>query len=232
MPVCFGVTSHIEVVATSTCSMPASELILDFFPIVMEAVCDGDLETIRSLRESGALDQPHLASEALLRAVAFRNADMIRCLRAEVNGKRIQWSSEACNIAAERGDLETLRLLRSGSEDLGGEKCEWDEQTFLRAIFGGHLDVIRYLRSKELAPKKKSGHEEKDGEETEDERCPWNEGSVFCAVEDDNLEIVKFLLDSSGENGEKCPWDEEECIRLAEEIGNADMIRFLKEASS
>ena len=55
--------------------------------------------------------------------------------------------TETSIAAAERGDLEMLRWLRS-------EGCPWNEETCTAAASEGHLDVLKYL------------HEN---------GCPWNE---------------------------------------------------------
>ena len=50
------------------------------------------------------------------------------------------WDADTCTIAAENGQLDVLKFLRSQDPP-----CPWDQWTCCDAALHGHLDVLKWL---------------------------------------------------------------------------------------
>jgi len=76
----------------------------------------------------------------------------------------------ACEEAALRGDLETLKALRKAGH-------EWDEDTCTNAAMSGDLEILQWLRAQEPP-------------------CPWDERSVckFAAAAG-NKNVLEWLYE-------------------------------------
>ena len=75
-----------------------------------------------------------------------------------------------CNLAAENGYLDILKLARQIN-------CPWDEYTPAWAARGGHLEIVKWVRSM-------------------DTPCPWDKWTPAWAAENGHLEIVKYYHES------------------------------------
>ena len=87
------------------------------------------------------------------------------------------WDADTCTIAAENGQLDVLKFLRSQDPP-----CPWSEGTCTGAARKGHLDVLKWLRS-------------------QDPPCPWSTWTCYYAAVYGHLKVLKWLID----NG--CPYD-------------------------
>lgn len=76
--------------------------------------------------------------------------------------------ADACNIAAERGDLVLLQLVRA-------KGCPWNETTCACAAKGGNLEVLKWLRA---------------------EGCPWDELTCIEAVEAGHLNVLEWAREN------------------------------------
>lgn len=89
-----------------------------------------------------------------------------------------------CPLAAEGGNLEVLKALRSGKLGKLHKLHKFCRHTMTMAVKNGDPKVIRYLRT---------------------ENCPWDHHAIIMAGKMDNLEIFKLLR--SGTLNGKCPWN-------------------------
>ena len=76
------------------------------------------------------------------------------------------WKASYCSTAADAGQLEVLKWLRSNN-------CPWDKETCNRAVTGGYLEVLQWVRQ---------------------EGCPWDGTTSLRAAACGRLEIFKWVI--------------------------------------
>jgi len=131
-------------------------------------------------------------------SIAAENGDVDMLKWLRSRKPRCPWNHDACHAAASGGHLEVLKWLRSQKPP-----CPWDEQTCTAAAENGHLNVLQWLRSQKPP-------------------CPWNHDACHAAAENINLDMLKWLRNQAP----RCPWTEY-TFTIAAANGDVDMLKWL-----
>ena len=105
------------------------------------AIKTGHLEVLKYLLENGCSCDGETWREAIISG----NLEIIDILCEDENS---YWDEESCEIAARRGRLDILKLLRNPDRPRG--LCPWDERTLAAARRNKHTNIIEWLNGQHL----------------------------------------------------------------------------------
>ena len=128
------------------------------------------------------------------KAIIRNDIKMLRWLKSKEAGG-FGFNASLCALAAKKGNLEMLKLLRSG--DLG-EICPWDIDTCKEAVKNGQLKILKWVRDKKI-------HKE--------DICPWGDICTALASEMGELDILLWLRNEKIHD-KICPMDVEICLGM------------------
>ena len=108
------------------------------------------------------------------------------------------WDSETCRAAAEGGHLQVLEWLHNTG-------CTWEAWTYRAAAYSGHLEMLIWLHN--------TGS------------CPgWDEDLFNVAAHGGQLDVVRWLHETG------CPWDDRYTCMIAVQSGKLEMLKWLHNA--
>lgn len=128
---------------------------------------------------------------------------------------------KACTLAAQKGSIEGLRILRGYGYPWGAETCAaaareghlgllqwarangcgWSWDTCAAAAEGGHLDVLQWARKK--------------GSKWDKKTCAWAAGMG-------HLKVLQWA------RAKGCPWDRDQCNSLALVNGHKNIVAWIE----
>jgi hypothetical protein len=138
-----------------------------------------------------------------------------------VRGRGAQWGKSTCSGAALRGHLDILKYLHENG-------CRWNVRTTNRAAQFGHLECLQYARENGCpVDESTSMYAASVGrlaclKYLHENECPWDEKTPLWAVISNRFDCLRYAVD----NG--CPWNQEECLEWASTEGYADIIEYCR----
>ena len=136
----------------------------------------------------------------IIEKAAAKKLEKLQWLSSQNNQLYPPYSANTCSIAAENGDFEMLKWLRSRKP-----RCPWDKHACHYAAGGGHLNVLEWLRSQKPP-------------------CPWDKSTCVSAVYNGQLEALQWLRCQNP----PCPWDEEQTCMAAADKGHLEVLKWLR----
>ncbi len=109
------------------------------------------------------------------------------------------WYGSTCAVAAKFGHLHIIEWARAQIPP-----CPWDENTCNTAVRHGHLHIIEWLRA-------------------QDPPCPWSANTCTIAVDSGRLDMLQWLR----QQNPPCPWDSYTC-HIASYNGRWNILQWLR----
>ncbi|AVK77165.1 Ankyrin repeat domain containing protein [Pandoravirus macleodensis] len=133
----------------------------------------------------------------------------------------VEWDGHTCKVAAKNGHLDCLRYARE-------DGCPWDATTCAEAVANKNLDCLRYALANGCPCDEHALGDAIALNRVAYLRCiheagrPWDKSVCEKAAACGSLECLRY----AHENG--CPWDEETCTKAAEH-DNIDCLVYAHE---
>ncbi|GFH53325.1 hypothetical protein CTEN210_09801 [Chaetoceros tenuissimus] len=165
--------------------------------IINAAMKSDQLGVLKWLKKRNFFEYPYFKRVLFIEAARGGNLGMITWAK-DIAGFSFQDESHFINAAAESGNIELVKYLRS-------EDISWNESTFGAAVSSGNIAILQYLIEND---------------------CPHDDQRICAnAVEihdcEKALEVLHWL------HNQNISWDENTCITSAR-IGNLKALKFAR----